>query len=53
MLLSDMLIRIFDLAMLILSDLKKKESSLIDKRISEHEGKSNKNKTGGKKLENY
>lgn len=31
MLLSDMLIRIFDLVMLMLSDLKKREGSLIDK----------------------
>lgn len=31
MLLSDMLIRIFDLVMLMLSDLKKREGSLIDR----------------------
>lgn len=38
--------------MLMLSDLKKREDSFLDRMISEHEDKCNKNKTGGEKFGN-
>lgn len=53
MLLSDTLIRILDLVMLLLSDLKKMKNSVIDKRILEYGGIYDKNKTGGEKFGNY
>lgn len=53
MLPSDALIRRFTLVVLRLSDLKIMEDGLVDKRISEHEGTCNKNKTGGEKFGNY
>jgi len=53
MLLSDMLIRIDDLVMLILSYLKKMENSVVDKRILKYSGVCNNSKSGGEKFGNY
>ena len=48
-----MLIRIVDLVMLMLSDLKKMENGTGDKRILKYGGICNNSKTGGKKSRNF
>lgn len=53
MLLSDMLVRIVDLIMLMLSVSKKMENSVVDKRILKYGGICYNSKTSGEKFGNY